>query len=64
MTAGLGIDARVKAFEEAHDDYSAIILKALADRLAESFAEHMHWRVRREFWGFVKDEDLSNDQTR
>jgi 5-methyltetrahydrofolate--homocysteine methyltransferase len=62
VTAGLGIDARVKAFEDAHDDYSAIILKALADRLAEAFAEHMHWRVRREFWGFVKDEDLSNDQ--
>jgi 5-methyltetrahydrofolate--homocysteine methyltransferase len=62
VTAGLGIDARVKAFEEAHDDYSAIILKALADRLAESFAEHMHWRVRREFWGFVKDENLSSEQ--
>ncbi len=62
VTAGLGIDARVKAFEEAHDDYSAIILKALADRLAESFAEHMHWRVRREFWGFVKAENLSTEQ--
>jgi len=62
VTAGLGIDARVKAFEEAHDDYSAIILKALADRLAEAFAEHMHWRVRREFWGFGKDENLSTNQ--
>jgi len=62
VTAGIGIDARVRAFEEVHDDYSAIILKALADRLAESFAEHMHWRVRREFWGFVKDENLSSEQ--
>ncbi|MBA4143476.1 MAG: methionine synthase [Nitrosospira sp.] len=62
VTAGMGIDARIKAFEEAHDDYSAIILKALADRLAEAFAEHMHWRVRREFWGFAKDENLSQEQ--
>ncbi len=62
VTAGLGIDARIKAFEELHDDYSAIILKALADRLAESFAEHMHWRIRREFWGFAKDENLSTEQ--
>jgi 5-methyltetrahydrofolate--homocysteine methyltransferase len=62
VTAGLGIDARIKAFEELHDDYSAIILKALADRLAEAFAEHMHWRIRREFWGFAKDEDLSTEQ--
>jgi 5-methyltetrahydrofolate--homocysteine methyltransferase len=62
VTAGLGIDARIKAFEELHDDYSAIILKALADRLAEAFAEHMHWRVRREFWGFARDEDLSTEQ--
>jgi 5-methyltetrahydrofolate--homocysteine methyltransferase len=62
VTAGLGIDARVRAFEETHDDYSAIILKALADRLAEAFAEHMHWRVRREFWGFAKGENLSNEQ--
>jgi 5-methyltetrahydrofolate--homocysteine methyltransferase len=62
VTAGLGIDARVRAFEETHDDYSAIMLKALADRLAEAFAEHMHWRVRREFWGFAKGENLSNEQ--
>ena len=62
VTAGLGIDARIKAFEELHDDYSAIILKALADRLAESFAEHMHWRIRREFWGFAEDENLSTEQ--
>ncbi|MBA2483564.1 MAG: cobalamin B12-binding domain-containing protein, partial [Nitrosomonas sp.] len=60
--AGFGIDDRVKAFENANDDYSAIILKALADRLAEAFAEHMHMRVRREFWGYAKDEGLTNDQ--
>jgi 5-methyltetrahydrofolate--homocysteine methyltransferase len=60
--AGFGIDERVKAFEDANDDYSAIILKALADRLAEAFAEHMHMRVRREFWGYAKDEGLTNEQ--
>ena len=60
--AGFGIDERVKAFEDANDDYSAIILKALADRLAEAFAEHMHMRVRREFWGYAKDEVLDNKQ--
>jgi len=58
VTTGIGIDARVKAFEEKHDDYDAIMLKALADRLAEAFAEHMHLRVRKEFWGYAKDEDL------
>jgi 5-methyltetrahydrofolate--homocysteine methyltransferase len=58
VTAGIGIEARVKAFEDKHDDYSAIMLKALADRLAEAFAEHLHWRVRREFWGYAKDESL------
>ena len=60
--AGFGIDERVAAFEAANDDYSAIILKALADRLAEAFAEHMHARVRREFWGYAKDETLTNEQ--
>ena len=60
--AGFGIDERVKAFEDANDDYSAIVLKALADRLAEAFAEHMHMRVRREFWGYAKDENLANEQ--
>lgn len=62
VSAGFGIDERVKAFEAAHDDYSAIMLKALADRLAEAFAEHMHARVRREFWGYIKDESLNNEQ--
>jgi len=58
VTAGIGIDARVAAFEAAHDDYSSIMLKALADRLAEAFAERMHERVRREFWGYATDEQL------
>jgi 5-methyltetrahydrofolate--homocysteine methyltransferase len=62
VTAGHGIDEYVKAFEDAHDDYSAIMLKALADRLAESFAEHLHRRVRTEFWGYASDESLSNDE--
>ncbi|MGB5512322.1 MAG: methionine synthase [Woeseiaceae bacterium] len=61
VTAGVGIDEHVERFEKAHDDYSAIILKALADRLAEALAEHMHARVRREFWGYAADEALSND---
>ena len=62
VTTGHGIDQHVKAFEDTHDDYSAIILKALADRLAESFAEHLHHRVRTEFWGYAEDEVLSNDE--
>ena len=61
VTAGHGIDAHVKAFEDAHDDYSAIMLKALADRFAESFAEHLHRRIRTEFWGYAQDESLGND---
>jgi 5-methyltetrahydrofolate--homocysteine methyltransferase len=59
VTAGLGIDAKVKEFEAKHDDYSAIMLKALADRLAEAFAEHLHYRVRTEFWGYAAGESLS-----
>ena len=61
VTAGLGIDKRVKAYEDKHDDYNAITLKALADRLAEAFAETLHLRVRRELWGYAKDENLDND---
>jgi 5-methyltetrahydrofolate--homocysteine methyltransferase len=61
VTTGTGIDARVLEFEKNHDDYSAIMLKALADRLAEAFAELLHERVRREFWGYAKDEALSNE---
>jgi len=61
VTAGIGIDAHVARFEQTHDDYSAILLKALADRLAEAFAERMHERVRREFWGYAPDETLDNE---
>jgi 5-methyltetrahydrofolate--homocysteine methyltransferase len=61
VTAGIGIDARVAEFEKNHDDYNAILLKALADRLAEAFAELLHTRVRREFWGYAANETLDND---
>ena len=61
VTTGLGIEKKMKEFEKANDDYSAIMLQALADRLAEAFAEHLHLRVRREFWGYAADEGLSND---
>jgi len=60
-TSGIGIEARVKEFEARHDDYSAIMLKSLADRLAEAFTEHLHQRVRREFWGYAADESLDNE---
>jgi 5-methyltetrahydrofolate--homocysteine methyltransferase len=61
VTAGIGIDAHVARFEREHDDYSAILLKALADRLAEAFAECLHERVRREYWGYAADETLGKD---
>jgi 5-methyltetrahydrofolate--homocysteine methyltransferase len=61
VTAGIGIEEHVARFEAGHDDYSAILLKALADRLAEAFAERMHERVRREFWGYQPDESLDNE---
>jgi 5-methyltetrahydrofolate--homocysteine methyltransferase len=60
VTAGIGIDAHVARFEAAHDDYSSIMLKALADRLAEALAERMHERVRSEFWGYAADEHLDS----
>jgi 5-methyltetrahydrofolate--homocysteine methyltransferase len=60
VTAGLGIEEKVAAFEAAHDDYHAILLKSLADRLAEALAEQMHARVRREFWAYDPDEALNN----
>ncbi|MDQ8170155.1 MAG: methionine synthase [Gemmatimonadota bacterium] len=60
VTTGIGLDERVAAYEAAHDDYSSILLKALADRLAEAFAERMHERVRRELWGYAPDEALDN----
>jgi 5-methyltetrahydrofolate--homocysteine methyltransferase len=61
VTAGLGIDKKVTQFEADHDDYSSIMLKALADRLAEAFAERLHQRVRTELWGYAPDEGLSNE---
>jgi 5-methyltetrahydrofolate--homocysteine methyltransferase len=60
VTAGIGIDRRVKAYEDQHDDFNSIMLKAIADRLAEAFTELLHKRIRREFWGYAKDEGLDN----
>ncbi|QDH10895.1 methionine synthase [Nocardioides dongxiaopingii] len=60
VTTGIGLPERVKAFRDELDDYSAILLESLADRLAEAFAERLHQRVRTEFWGHVPDEQLSN----
>lgn len=62
VTAGIGVDRKEKQFLDDHDDYSAIMLKALADRLAEAFAERLHQRVRTEFWGYAPDEALSNPE--
>ncbi|RBY87663.1 methionine synthase [Blastococcus sp. TF02A-30] len=62
VTAGIGSTERVMAFKEDNDDYSAIMLEALADRLAEAFAERLHERVRTEFWGYAAGEDLGNDE--
>jgi 5-methyltetrahydrofolate--homocysteine methyltransferase len=61
-TTGIGCHERVQAFKDAHDDYSAILLESLADRLAEAFAERLHQRVRKEWWGYAADEELSNDE--
>ena len=60
VTAGIGIEEHVERFEAAHDDYSSIVLKALADRLAEALAEYMHERTRLEFWGYSSEEQLGN----
>src|SRR5258707_7404409 len=60
VTTGHGEEPHIKRFEADKDDYSAILLRALADRLAEAFAERMHERVRREFWAYATDENLSN----
>jgi 5-methyltetrahydrofolate--homocysteine methyltransferase len=62
VTAGLGLHEKVAQFQAALDDYSAILLEALADRLAEAFAERLHQRVRTELWGHAPDEQLSNDE--
>jgi len=61
VTSGLGIDAKVEAFEADHDDYNSILVKALADRLAEAFAEYAHKLVRTDLWGYSKDESLDNE---
>ena len=60
MTAGIGIESLVEEFERDHDDYNSIMSKALADRLAEAFAEMLHQRARQE-WGFGRDESLSHE---
>jgi 5-methyltetrahydrofolate--homocysteine methyltransferase len=62
VTAGIGVEQLAEQYEQAGDDYNAIMVKALADRLAESFAEHMHRRVRKEFWGYATSEALSNEE--
>jgi 5-methyltetrahydrofolate--homocysteine methyltransferase len=62
VTAGLGVEKKERQFTDDHDDYSAIMLKALADRLAEAFAERLHQRVRTELWGYAADEALSHEQ--
>jgi 5-methyltetrahydrofolate--homocysteine methyltransferase len=62
VTAGLGIDEHVQRFEADHDDYHAIMLKALADRLAEAYAEFLHEKVRKDYWGYASDEALSNQE--
>ena len=62
VTTGIGIEKWVKRFEDSHDDYSAILLKSLADRLAEAFAECLHKKVRTEYWGYSINESLTNDE--
>jgi 5-methyltetrahydrofolate--homocysteine methyltransferase len=62
VTTGIGIESKLAEFEAIHDDYQSIMLKALADRLAEAFAEQLHKLVRTEYWGYASDENLSNDE--
>ena len=62
VTSGLGIEKKLAEFEKDHDDYNSIMLKAIADRLAEAFAERLHERVRKEFWGYAADENLSSEE--
>ncbi|HMU07286.1 MAG TPA: vitamin B12 dependent-methionine synthase activation domain-containing protein, partial [Kaistella sp.] len=61
VTTGFGTDELVKKFKDDHDDYNAILAKALSDRLAEAFAEYLHHKVRTEFWGYAEDESLDNE---
>ena len=62
VTAGIGIEKLIDKFEKEHDDYNSIMVKAIADRLAEAFAEHLHELVRKEFWGYASDEKSSNEE--
>ncbi len=62
VTTGFGVDEKAAAFEADHDDYNSIMVKALADRLAEAFAEYLHLKVRKEIWGYASDEGLSNEE--
>ena len=62
VTTGIGIEKLIEEFEKDHDDYNSIMVKALADRLAEAFAEHLHEKVRKEFWGYAQDENLSSEE--
>jgi 5-methyltetrahydrofolate--homocysteine methyltransferase len=62
VTAGIGIEPLIEAYEKDHDDYNSIMIKAIADRLAEAFAEKMHELVRKEYWGFAKDEQLTDEE--
>jgi 5-methyltetrahydrofolate--homocysteine methyltransferase len=61
VTAGIGIEKLVEKFEKEHDDYNSIMIKAIADRLAEAFAEHLHELVRKEYWGYASEENLSDE---
>ncbi|MFK8011981.1 MAG: vitamin B12 dependent-methionine synthase activation domain-containing protein, partial [Marinicellaceae bacterium] len=62
VTTGIGIETKIAEFEANHDDYSSIMLKALADRFAEAFAEHLHHLIRTDYWGYAESEDLNNDE--
>lgn len=62
VTAGIGIEKLIEKFEKDNDDYNSILIKALADRLAEAFAEHLHELVRKKYWGYAEDENLTNDE--
>ncbi len=61
VTAGIGIEKLIEQFEKMHDDYNSIMIKAIADRLAEAFAEHLHEQVRKKYWGYSSDENFSNE---
>ena len=62
VSTGFGIEKKIKQFENDHDDYNAIMLKALADRFAEAFAECLHEKIRKKSWGYASDEKLENEE--